>query len=210
MENESKSLAVELRGVYKRFDKVVAVEKMDLEFEEGTLVTLLGPSGCGKTTILRMIAGLESPTEGDIYIQGKRVNDTPIHKRNLGMIFQNYALFPHKTIFDNVAFGLKYRNVPKQETRDRVKRALEMVRLPGVEDRMPSQLSGGQQQRIALARAIVIEPVVLLMDEPLSALDENLREEMRMEVDNLQQLLGVTTIFVTDRKSTRLNSSHYS
>ena len=207
MENESKSLAVELRGVYKRFDKVVAVEKMDLEFEEGTLVTLLGPSGCGKTTILRMIAGLESPTEGDIYIQGKRVNDTPIHKRNLGMIFQNYALFPHKTIFDNVAFGLKYRNVPKQETRDRVKRALEMVRLPGVEDRMPSQLSGGQQQRIALARAIVIEPVVLLMDEPLSALDENLREEMRMEVDNLQQLLGVTTIFVTHDQREALSMS---
>ncbi len=207
MENESNSLAVELRGVYKRFDKVVAVEKMDLEFEEGTLVTLLGPSGCGKTTILRMIAGLESPTEGDIYIQGKRVNDTPIHKRNLGMIFQNYALFPHKTIFDNVAFGLKYRNVPKQETRDRVKRALEMVRLPGVEERMPSQLSGGQQQRIALARAIVIEPVVLLMDEPLSALDENLREEMRMEVDNLQQLLGVTTIFVTHDQREALSMS---
>ncbi|MCF8061850.1 MAG: ABC transporter ATP-binding protein [Deltaproteobacteria bacterium] len=207
LEKESKSLAVELKGVYKRFDKVVAVEKMDLEFEEGTLVTLLGPSGCGKTTILRMIAGLESPTEGDIFIQGKRVNDTPIHKRNLGMIFQNYALFPHKTIFDNVAFGLKYRSVPRQETRDRVKRALEMVRLPGVEDRMPSQLSGGQQQRIALARAIVIEPVVLLMDEPLSALDENLREEMRMEVDNLQQLLGVTTIFVTHDQREALSMS---
>jgi putative spermidine/putrescine transport system ATP-binding protein/spermidine/putrescine transport system ATP-binding protein len=207
LETESKSPAVELKGVYKRFDKVVAVEKMDLTFEEGTLVTLLGPSGCGKTTILRMIAGLETPTEGDIYIQGKRVNDTPIHKRNLGMIFQNYALFPHKTIFDNVAFGLKYRNVPKQEMRERVTRALEMVRLPGVENRMPAQLSGGQQQRIALARAIVIEPVVLLMDEPLSALDENLREEMRMEVDNLQQMLGVTTIFVTHDQREALSMS---
>ncbi len=207
MNDQGKTLAVELKGVYKRFDKVVAVEKMNLEFEEGSLVTLLGPSGCGKTTILRMIAGLETPTEGDIYIQGKRVNDTPIHKRNLGMIFQNYALFPHKTIFENVAFGLKYRSVPKQETRDRVQRALEMVRLPGVENRMPSQLSGGQQQRIALARAIVIEPVVLLMDEPLSALDENLREEMRREVDNLQQIIGVTTIFVTHDQREALSMS---
>jgi putative spermidine/putrescine transport system ATP-binding protein/spermidine/putrescine transport system ATP-binding protein len=170
-------------------------------------VTLLGPSGCGKTTILRMIAGLETPTEGDILIQGRRVNETPIHKRNLGMIFQNYALFPHKNIFDNVAFGLKYRNVPKQEARDRVKRSLEMVRLPGVENRMPSQLSGGQQQRIALARAIVIEPDVLLMDEPLSALDENLREDMRREIDNLQRLLGVTTIFVTHDQREALSMS---
>ncbi|MHC4913275.1 MAG: ABC transporter ATP-binding protein, partial [Planctomycetota bacterium] len=158
---------------------------------------LLGPSGCGKTTILRMIAGLETPTEGDIYIKGKRVNDTPIHKRNLGMIFQNYALFPHKTIFDNVAFGLKYRKIPKEEMKRKVQRALEVVRLPGVEKRMPSQLSGGQQQRIALARAIVIEPDVLLMDEPLSALDENLREEMRVEVGNLHEMLGITSIFVT-------------
>ena len=199
--------AVHLKGVYKRFGKVVAVQKMDLEFEEGTLVTLLGPSGCGKTTILRMIAGLESPTEGDIYIKGKRVNDIPIHKRNLGMIFQNYALFPHKTIFDNVAFGLKYRDVPKNEVPGKVKKALEMVRLPGVENRMPSQLSGGQQQRIAMARAIVIEPDVLLMDEPLSALDENLREEMRREIDNLQQLLGVTTVFVTHDQREALSMS---
>jgi ABC-type Fe3+/spermidine/putrescine transport system ATPase subunit len=199
--------AVQLKGVYKRFGKVVAVQKMDLEFEEGTLVTLLGPSGCGKTTILRMIAGLESPTEGDIYIKGNRVNDIPIHKRNLGMIFQNYALFPHKTIFDNVAFGLKYRDIPKDEVPGKVKRALEMVRLPGVENRMPSQLSGGQQQRIAMARAIVIEPDVLLMDEPLSALDENLREEMRREIDNLQQLLGVTTVFVTHDQREALSMS---
>jgi ABC-type Fe3+/spermidine/putrescine transport system ATPase subunit len=137
--------------------------------------------------LLRMVAGLEEPTEGDIFIKGKRINDTPIHKRNLGMIFQNYALFPHKTIFDNVAFGLKYRDVSKADIKKKVTRALEMVRLPGVENRMPSQLSGGQQQRIAMARAIVIEPDVLLMDEPLSALDENLREEMRREVDNLQR-----------------------
>ncbi|NOX34147.1 MAG: ABC transporter ATP-binding protein [Deltaproteobacteria bacterium] len=180
---------------------------MDLEIPEGSLVTLLGPSGCGKTTLLRMLAGLESPTRGDIYIKGRRMNDTPIHKRNLGMIFQNYALFPHKTIFDNVAFGLKYRNISKSVIKDKVEKALETVRLPGVGERMPSQLSGGQQQRIALARAIVIEPDVLLMDEPLSALDENLREDMRREIDNLQQALGVTTIFVTHDQREALSMS---
>jgi putative spermidine/putrescine transport system ATP-binding protein/spermidine/putrescine transport system ATP-binding protein len=198
---------VQFKGILKRFGNVVAVEKMDFDIEEGSLVTLLGPSGCGKTTLLRMVAGLEEPTEGDIFIKGIRINDTPIHKRNLGMIFQNYALFPHKTIFENVAFGLKYRDVSKEEVNKKVTRALEMVRLPGVENRMPSQLSGGQQQRIAMARAIVIEPDVLLMDEPLSALDENLREEMRREVDNLQQMLGVTTIFVTHDQREALSMS---
>jgi putative spermidine/putrescine transport system ATP-binding protein/spermidine/putrescine transport system ATP-binding protein len=207
MEEKAAPPAVHLKGVVKRFDNVVAVEKMDLEIQEGTLVTLLGPSGCGKTTLLRIIAGLEEPTEGDIFIKGKQVNDVPIHRRNLGMIFQNYALFPHKTIFDNVAFGLKYRNVPKARIREKVEKALEMVRLPGVGNRYPSQLSGGQQQRIAMARAIVIEPDVLLMDEPLSALDENLREEMRVEVGNLQQLLGVTTIFVTHDQREALSMS---
>jgi putative spermidine/putrescine transport system ATP-binding protein/spermidine/putrescine transport system ATP-binding protein len=198
---------VQFKGIMKRFGSVVAVETMDFDIEEGSLVTLLGPSGCGKTTLLRMVAGLEEPTAGDIYIKGSRINDTPIHKRNLGMIFQNYALFPHKTIFDNVAFGLKYRGVSKEQINEKVTRALEMVRLPGVEQRMPSQLSGGQQQRIAMARAIVIEPDVLLMDEPLSALDENLREEMRREVDNLQQMLGVTTIFVTHDQREALSMS---
>ena len=207
MATGKKTPMVQFKGILKRFGKVVAVEKMDFDIEEGSLVTLLGPSGCGKTTLLRMVAGLEEPTEGDIFIKGKRINDTPIHKRNLGMIFQNYALFPHKTIFDNVAFGLKYRHVSKDEIREKVSRALEMVRLPGVENRMPSQLSGGQQQRIAMARAIVIEPDVLLMDEPLSALDENLREEMRREVDNLQQILGVTTIFVTHDQREALSMS---
>ena len=207
VEKNHRSPAVQLKGVIKQFGKVTAVQKMDLVFEEGSLVTLLGPSGCGKTTILRMIAGLETPTEGDIYIKGKRVNDIPIHKRNLGMIFQNYALFPHKTIFDNVAFGLKYRDVAKTDVEGKVKKALEMVRLPGVENRMPSQLSGGQQQRIAMARAIVIEPDVLLMDEPLSALDENLREEMRREIDNLQKMLGVTTVFVTHDQREALSMS---
>ena len=207
MTKERNPRLVRFKGIVKRFGTVTAVEKMDLDIAEGTLVTLLGPSGCGKTTLLRMIAGLEDPTEGDIFIKGERINDVPIHKRNLGMIFQNYALFPHKTIFENVAFGLKYRNVEKAEVEKKVTRALEMVRLPGVEKRMPAQLSGGQQQRIALARAIVIEPDVLLMDEPLSALDENLREEMRREVDNLQQMLGVTTIFVTHDQREALSMS---
>jgi len=207
LETGKKQPIVQFKGILKRFGNVVAVEKMDFDIEEGSLVTLLGPSGCGKTTLLRMVAGLEEPTEGYIFIKGVRINDTPIHKRNLGMIFQNYALFPHKNIFDNVAFGLKYRDVPKEAIKEKVARALEMVRLPGVENRMPNQLSGGQQQRIAMARAIVIEPDVLLMDEPLSALDENLREEMRREVDNLQQMLGVTTIFVTHDQREALSMS---
>lgn len=198
---------VKFKGIVKRFGEVTAVNNVDIDIAEGSLVTLLGPSGCGKTTLLRMIAGLERPTEGDIFIGGKRINDVPIHQRNLGMIFQNYALFPHKTIFDNVAFGLKYRGVSKDEMREKVHKALELVRLPGVEKRMPSQLSGGQQQRIALARAIVIEPDVLLMDEPLSALDENLREEMRREIDNLQRDIGVTTIFVTHDQREALSMS---
>ena len=188
---------VELAGIRKAFGDFVAVKGVDLTIANGSFVTLLGPSGCGKTTILRMVAGLETPTAGEIRIKGKRVNETPIHKRNLGLVFQNYALFPHKTIFDNVAFGLKYRNVPKDQIHERVKRALDIVRLPGVEKRLPAQLSGGQQQRIALARAIVIEPDVLLLDEPLSALDANLREEMRTELKQIQRKLGITTIFVT-------------
>jgi len=204
---DSRTPAVELKGIVKRFGKLLAVQKIDLTIEEGSFVTLLGPSGCGKTTILRMIAGLETPTEGQIYIQGRLVNDIPVHKRNLGMIFQNYALFPHKNIFDNVGFGLKYKNFPKDEIKKKVEQALEMVRLPGVEKRMPSQLSGGQQQRIALARAIVMGPVVLLMDEPLSALDENLREDMRREIANLQKDLGITTIFVTHDQREALSMS---
>lgn len=190
--------AVELHRITRRFSSaVIAVDNIDLTVPAGAFVTLLGPSGCGKTTTLRMIAGLETPDEGDVLIKGKRMNDVSIHKRNLGIVFQNYALFPHKSIFDNVAFGLKYRRVAKDEIRQRVKRALDIVRLPNVEDRFPAQLSGGQQQRIALARALVIEPDVLLLDEPLSALDANLREEMRVELKNIQRRIGVATVFVT-------------
>ena len=198
---------VDLVGVRKAFGQVVAVEDANISFEEGSFTTLLGPSGCGKTTLLRMIAGLEFPTTGDILVGGKRVNDLPIHKRNLGLVFQNYALFPHKTIAENIGFGLKYRNIPKADIRKKVTDALDIVRLPGVEDRFPTQLSGGQQQRIALARAIVIEPDVLLLDEPLSALDANLREEMRVELKAIQNRIGVTSIFVTHDQSEALAMS---
>lgn len=188
---------VQLTSVSKRYGDVQAVRSIDLAIEEGSFITLLGPSGCGKTTTLRMVAGLESVSAGDIYIKGRRVNDVPIHRRNLGLVFQNYALFPHKSVFDNVAFGLKYRGVRKAERAERVRKALGIVRLPHMEERYPSELSGGQQQRIALARAIVIEPDVLLLDEPLSALDANLREDMRVELKRIQRELGITTIFVT-------------
>lgn len=199
--------AVDLQGVVKRYGTFTAVHRTDLEIPEGSFLTLLGPSGCGKTTTLRMIAGLTSITEGEIQIKGRRVNDLPIHKRNLGIVFQNYALFPHKTVFENVAFGLKYRGVARDEAAKRVRDALELVQLPQMADRMPSQLSGGQQQRIALARAIVVQPDVLLLDEPLSALDANLREDMRIELKRIQDTLGITTVFVTHDQSEALAMS---
>jgi putative spermidine/putrescine transport system ATP-binding protein len=199
--------AVSLSNIVKRFGDYTAVHQMSLDIEEGSFVTLLGPSGCGKTTTLRMIAGLLDPSEGEISIKGKRVNDVPIHKRNLGLVFQNYALFPHKTVADNVAFGLNYRNVGKEEARRKVAEALELVQLPDLGARYPKELSGGQQQRIALARAIVIEPDVLLLDEPLSALDANLREDMRVELKRIQQSIGVTTVFVTHDQTEALAMS---
>ncbi|MDZ7841554.1 MAG: ABC transporter ATP-binding protein [Gammaproteobacteria bacterium] len=199
--------AVKLDGIVKRFGGLTAVHEMNLDIQEGEFVTFLGPSGCGKTTTLRMVAGLLDPSEGDILIHGKRVNDLPIHKRNLGLVFQNYALFPHKTIFDNIAFGLKYRDVSRDDLQKRVSEALELVQLPHTADRYPAQLSGGQQQRIALARAIVIRPEVLLLDEPLSALDANLREDMRVELKRIQDQLGITTIFVTHDQSEALAMS---
>jgi ABC-type Fe3+/spermidine/putrescine transport system ATPase subunit len=189
--------AVELRRVTLGYGPFIAVKGVDLTIDKGSFVTLLGPSGCGKTTILRAIAGLVSPQSGEIIIKGRRVNEVPIHRRNIGLVFQNYALFPHKNVFDNVGFGLKYRGVNRQAIAERVKRALSIVRLPGVEQKLPAELSGGQQQRIALARAIVVEPDVLLLDEPLSALDANLREEMRIELKAIQRELGITTVFVT-------------
>ncbi|MDX1742742.1 MAG: ABC transporter ATP-binding protein [Ruegeria sp.] len=199
--------SVTLKNIVKRFGSFTAVHPTNLEIPEGAFVTLLGPSGCGKTTNLRMIAGLLDPSEGEILIGGKRVNDVPIHKRNLGIVFQNYALFPHKTVAENVAFGLKYRDVPKADIAGKVQAALDLVQLPDVGDRYPKALSGGQQQRIALARAVVIEPEVLLLDEPLSALDANLREDMRVELKRIQHQIGVTTVFVTHDQSEALAMS---
>ncbi|MCZ4282573.1 ABC transporter ATP-binding protein [Kiloniella laminariae] len=199
--------SVSLRNIVKRFAGLTAVHPMFLDIPEGSFVTLLGPSGCGKTTTLRMIAGLLDPTEGEISIGEQLVNNIPMHKRNLGIVFQNYALFPHKTIYDNVAFGLKYRNVSNAEIKRRVEDVLELVQLPDVGRRYPNQLSGGQQQRIALARAIVIKPDVLLLDEPLSALDANLRENMRIELKRIQEKTGITTVFVTHDQSEALAMS---
>jgi putative spermidine/putrescine transport system ATP-binding protein/spermidine/putrescine transport system ATP-binding protein len=199
--------SVQLNDIVKRFGSFTAVEKTSLTIPEGAFVTLLGPSGCGKTTTLRMIAGLLDPTEGEIVIGGRRVNDVPIHKRNLGLVFQNYALFPHKTVAENVAFGLRYRDVARPEIARRVQEALDLVQLPDMGGRYPRALSGGQQQRIALARAIVIEPEVLLLDEPLSALDANLREDMRVELKRIQERIGVTTVFVTHDQSEALAMS---
>ncbi|UDL89009.1 ABC transporter ATP-binding protein [Mesorhizobium sp. PAMC28654] len=199
--------AVEFRDIDIFYGKFAAVRNFSLAIDKGSFVTLLGPSGCGKTTILRSIAGLVDISSGLISIGGKRVDDIPIYKRNIGLVFQNYALFPHKNVFDNVAFGLKYRNVPKAEIVRRVGKALEMVRLPGSEKKLPSQLSGGQQQRIALARAIVFEPEVLLLDEPLSALDANMREDMRVEIKKIQKETGITAIFVTHDQEEALSMS---
>ncbi|MBZ9756336.1 ABC transporter ATP-binding protein [Mesorhizobium sp. ESP6-5] len=204
---EANSPAVEFRDIDIAYGKFVAVRDFSLSIRKGSFVTLLGPSGCGKTTILRSIAGLVDISGGQIMIDGRRVDDVPIYKRNIGLVFQSYALFPHKNVFDNVAFGLKYRNVPKPEIVRKVGKALEMVRLPGSEKKLPSQLSGGQQQRIALARAIVFEPQVLLLDEPLSALDANMREEMRVEIKKIQKETGITAIFVTHDQEEALSMS---
>lgn len=199
--------AVEFRDIDIAYGSFVAVRNFSLAIAKGSFVTLLGPSGCGKTTILRSIAGLIDISTGQISIGGRRVDDVPIYKRNIGLVFQSYALFPHKNVFDNVAFGLKYRNVAKPEIARRVGQALDMVRLPGSEKKLPSQLSGGQQQRIALARAIVFEPEVLLLDEPLSALDANMREEMRVEIKKIQKATGITAIFVTHDQEEALSMS---
>ncbi len=174
-----------------------AVDHLDLDIARGALVGLLGPSGCGKTTTLRMIAGLVAPTSGQILLDGRDLTAVPTHRRNVGMVFQNYALFPHMTVADNVAFGLQMRAVPRSEIRSRVAEALALVRLEGFEARKPRALSGGQQQRVALARALVIHPDLLLLDEPLSNLDAKLREEMRDEIREIQKRLAITTVFVT-------------
>jgi putative spermidine/putrescine transport system ATP-binding protein len=192
------SAAIKLQDVTKTFDgKVVAVDGVTLDIRAGEFFSLLGPSGCGKTTSLRMIAGFEMPDSGRVHVGGQDITDLPVHRRDMGMVFQSYALFPHRTVAQNVAFGLRMREVPKPEIGRRVAAALAQVALTGLEDRKPGQLSGGQQQRVALARALVIEPRVLLCDEPLGALDRKLRQQMQFELKELQRRLGVTLVFVT-------------
>jgi len=188
---------IRLENLVKTFGEVVATDHITLTLEDGKLSTLLGPSGCGKTTLLRLIAGFYYPDSGKIYFDDEDVTDYPPYKRDTGMVFQNYALWPHMTVFDNVAYGLRIRKVPKDKIKESVKEMLELVHMEGMENRTPNQLSGGQQQRIALARALVIRPKVLLLDEPLSNLDAKLRLEMREEILRIQRELKITTVYVT-------------
>jgi len=188
---------VSIQEATKRFGEIVAVNNISLSIEKGEFFTLLGPSGCGKTTLLRMIAGFYQIDSGNILFGEKIINNVPAHKRDTGMVFQNYAIFPHMTVSENVAYGLKARKVPKPEIKRRVDEALELVQIFSLRARKPNELSGGQQQRVALARAFVIEPSVLLMDEPLSNLDAKLRLQMRSVIKKLQRRLGITTIYVT-------------
>ena len=186
-----------LKNICKRYGPVTAVEDFNLEVEQGEFISLLGPSGCGKTTTLQMIAGFEEPTEGSITVDGRDMTSVEPNARDIGIVFQSYALFPHMTVAENVGFGLEMRNVPKEERLRRVTETLELVHLGDFRDRFPKALSGGQRQRVALARAIVIKPQLLLLDEPLSALDAKIRESMQIELRNIQHTVGVTTILVT-------------
>ncbi len=188
---------VKLENIVKTFGETVALKGIDLHIKAGELFTLLGPSGCGKSTTLRIIAGLDFPDSGTIYFGDEEVTYLPSSKRGAVLVFQNYALWPHMTVFDNVAYGLKLRKLPKEEIKKKVEWALELVKLQGFEDRYPTQLSGGQQQRVAIARALVVEPKVLLLDEPLSNLDAKLRLEMRSEIRRIQRELGITVLYVT-------------
>lgn len=188
---------VETRGIKKHFDEVRAVDGVDLSVREGEFLVLLGPSGCGKTTLLRMIAGLEQPTAGDVLIGGQTVTDLPPRDRQIGMVFQSYALYPHMSVFDNIAFPLKAQRVPRRAMTEKVERAASLLGIEKLLKRKPRQLSGGERQRVALARALVKEPTVLLLDEPLSNLDAKLRASARDELQRFQRRLGITTIFVT-------------
>ncbi|MEJ0069884.1 MAG: ABC transporter ATP-binding protein [Pseudomonadota bacterium] len=205
---DSGEASIRLERVSKTFDNgVTAVDGVSLAIREGEFFSLLGPSGCGKTTTLRMIAGFEDPTDGQLFIRGRDVTDLPPHRRDTGMVFQSYALFPHRTVFENVAFGLRMRKVARPAIAQRVGAALALVELTGLEDRRPAQLSGGQQQRVALARAIVIEPTVLLCDEPLGALDKKLRQTMQFELKQLQRKIAVTLVYVTHDQEEALTMS---
>jgi putative spermidine/putrescine transport system ATP-binding protein len=190
-------MSLDIVGVTKTFGATRAVDGVSLSVAPGEFFTLLGPSGCGKTTLLRLVAGIYPVSVGRVVLNGRDITSTPMHTRNLAMVFQNYALFPHLSAFDNVAFGLRSRRVPRREIKIRVKEALALVKLESLADRIPAQLSGGQQQRIALARALVVRPDLLLLDEPLSNLDARLRDEMRFEIRDLQRRVGITTVLVT-------------
>lgn len=200
-------VAVRLDGVLKRFGDAIALHKISLMIEEGEFITLLGPSGCGKTTLLNLMAGFVEADGGEIFIDGDLVTDTPPWQREIGIVFQNYALFPHMTVEKNVGYGLRMRGVPKADIAERVEQALALVKLAGYGHRKPRELSGGQQQRVALARALVIRPKVLLLDEPFSALDKNLRLSMQVELTAIQRKLGVTTVFVTHDQGEALSMS---
>lgn len=199
--------SISVHQLKKDFGTFKAIKGINLEVEKNEFLSILGPSGCGKSTLLRIIAGLESPSSGRIIIEGVDVTDVPVWKRKIGFVFQNFALWPHLSVFRNVSMGLELRRVPKAEIAKRTMTALRLVELDSMAERYPSQLSGGQQQRVALARAIVLEPAVLLLDEPLSALDKNLRQSMQVELKTLQQKLGLTTIFVTHDQEEALSLS---
>lgn len=198
---------IAIEGLGKRYGNDVALKPLDLQVPPGELLALLGPSGCGKTTLLRLIAGLIEPSQGKIEIRGRDVTHVPAHRRNVGLVFQNYALFPHMTVWQNVAFGLRMRGMPKADIRRIVDETLEVVRLGALGARLPTQLSGGQQQRVAVARALVLKPAVLLLDEPFAALDKALRDQMQIELRNLQRRLNITSIFVTHDQDEALTIS---
>jgi spermidine/putrescine ABC transporter ATP-binding subunit len=200
-------MRIGIKELSKRFGALVVVDRASFEIGDGELFTLLGPSGCGKTTLLRLIAGFNVPDGGEVRFDDRNVNEVPAHQRGIGMVFQNYALWPHMTVTENVAYGLKLRKTPDAETATRVQAALERVRLGGLGERYPGQLSGGQQQRVALARALVLNPKILLLDEPLSNLDAKVRVQVRQEIRKLQRELGITTVYVTHDQEEALTLS---
>ena len=200
-------LVLQLKQINKYFGRSHVIKDVNIDFEKGHFVTFLGPSGCGKTTLLRMVAGFYEPDVGEILLNGKRIERIPPYSRNTAMVFQEYALFPHMNVFDNVSYGLRVKNRPKEEIERRVKEALDLMQLKGMEDRFPNQMSGGQQQRVAVARALVMNPEVLLLDEPLSNLDAKLRESVRVELRDIQKKMGLSTIYVTHDQSEALSMS---